>query len=259
MSLLIIIFFAFFGMSYANESRIVACLEARSVDPGNLSNFLKNEDLREIQNNSQKCMLFCILKEAVEPPFIHDNGTIDIGELRQHLLSIAEFKYQRQEILTLAQICATIQNEATSDECEKAYNFVTCFQNVKRMYCHNLFPCGDEDDDNCHVKWFDLDLSKQSSQKFNYTTATDWLRDRDEVSKCRFLCMSRMLNYVDAAVIMNQKLISRISKPYPMLIKKKIESAIRACAERNELDPCEKWYQFARCQINLVNKVQDLL
>lgn len=38
---------------------------------------------------------------------------------------------------------------------------------------------------------------------------------------------------VNAAVIMNQQIMSRIAKPYPLLVKKKIEKAIRACAERS--------------------------
>lgn len=39
-----------------------------------------------------------------------ENGNIDIVGLKQHLLSMAEFKYEKNEIIMLAQICASMQS-----------------------------------------------------------------------------------------------------------------------------------------------------
>nr|ALS31060.1 odorant-binding protein [Phenacoccus solenopsis] len=74
--------------------------------------------------------------------------------------------------------------------------------------------------------------------------------ETDKNAKCLFHCVSKKMDFTDEdGSIHKEKVIDYIMQKYPDLNKAKIEPVVLLCGERSETDPCEKWYEFTKCQL----------
>ncbi|XP_065201137.1 general odorant-binding protein 57c-like [Planococcus citri] len=74
--------------------------------------------------------------------------------------------------------------------------------------------------------------------------------ETDSKAKCLFHCVSKKIELTnEQGDIDKDKVVEYVSSKYADLDKTKLEAVVLLCAERSETDPCEKWYEFTKCQL----------